>query len=91
MSESAYLIWKVRCERVIREETITPAEVSRRWEHMLTARADLDRNMSNPKYGRKALNKNLVRSTWKGILDNENNVPDPPEAGEAGVLVGRPP
>jgi hypothetical protein len=89
MSESAYLIWKIRCERVIREETATPAEVCRRWEHMISSRIDLDKNMSSSKYGRKALDKNLVKCTWKGTLqDNVINVPDPPGAGEAGVLVG---
>ena len=89
MSESAYLIWKIRCERVIREETATPAEVCRRWEHMISSRIDLDKNMSSSKYGRKALDKNLVKCTWKGTLqDNIINVPDPPGAGEAGVLVG---
>jgi zinc-binding in reverse transcriptase len=88
MSEAAHLIWKVRCERVIREETITTAEVCERWKHAIASRMDLDKSMSNPKYGRKALDKNLVSITWKGILHNENNVPDPPEAGEAGVLVG---
>jgi len=88
MSESAHLIWKVRCERVIRDEEITPAEVLKRWKHAMTSRIDLDKNMSDPKYGRKALDKDLVSSTWKGILDDENNVPDPPEAGNTGVLVG---
>ena len=86
MSESAHLIWKVRCEWVIRKETITLAEVSKR--HTISLRMDHDKSMSNPKYGRKALDKNLVSSTWKGILDNENNVPDPLEASETGVLVG---
>ena len=89
MSESAHLIWKIRCERVIREEPmpVTPAEVDRRWRHAIASRADLDKKMTNPKYGKKALNKDLVKSTWKGIFDDENNIPDPPVAGETGVLV----
>ena len=90
MSESVHIIWKIRCERVIREEpeSITPAEAGRRWKHTIALRADLEKKMANPKYGKKALNRDLVKSTWKGIFDNENNIPDPPVAGETGVLVG---
>ena len=41
-------------------------------------RWELDKKMTDPKYGKKAFDKNLVESTWKGLLPIENGLPDPP-------------
>ena len=77
MTESAHLIWKLRCERVIREESPpSTTEVRKRWKYAITARADLDKKMTNPRYGKKALDESLVENTWVSLLQDENKLPD---------------
>ena len=89
ITESAHLIWKIRCERVIRNEgeLTTTNEVRSKWLAAVNLRLELDRKMTNPKYKKKALNKSLVLSTWKGVLKNEQDLPDD-WIREDGVLVG---
>jgi len=89
ITESAHLIWKIRCERVIRNEgeLTTANEVRSKWLAAVNLRLELDRKMTNPKYEKKALNKSLVLGTWKGVLKNEQDLPDD-WIREDGVLVG---
>ncbi|EPS93746.1 hypothetical protein FOMPIDRAFT_1096920, partial [Fomitopsis schrenkii] len=82
MTESAYLIWKLRCERVIggaenpNRPQATPQEVGARWLQTINERLRTDCLMTNTsKYGKKALNKTLVERTWEGTLRNEDNLP----------------
>ena len=77
MTESAHLIWKLRRERVIREESLSITEVRERWKYAITARADLVEKMTNPKYGKKALDQSLAENTWVGLLQVENELLDP--------------
>jgi len=42
LSELAYLIWVLRCERVIQEKTIMEREISIRWHHMINKRLTID-------------------------------------------------
>jgi len=46
----------------------------------------LDCLLSNPKYGGKALSKNLVKQTWQEVLGDKDNLPKDWTKG-AGVLV----
>jgi hypothetical protein len=87
MTESAHLIWKIRCERVIRNEEITPTEVHNKWINMMNQRHAMDCRMASKKYEKKAVPKKLLLGTWKGTLLGENRLPAD-WSGESGVLVG---
>jgi hypothetical protein len=88
ISESAHLIWKLRCERVIQNEGHLPStrEVKPRWIDAINARINLDRKMTNPRYG-KTIKEDLVIQTWSGIIKNEGELPEN-WAIKAGGLVG---
>ncbi|KAG2079380.1 hypothetical protein BD769DRAFT_1380581, partial [Suillus cothurnatus] len=42
ISESAYLIWTIRCKRVIHESTHNEDSVRRRWRNAIDRRLQLD-------------------------------------------------
>ncbi|KAG1856448.1 hypothetical protein F4604DRAFT_1590317, partial [Suillus subluteus] len=42
LSESAYLIWTIRCERVIRETTHSEEQIKKRWLNIIDRRFQLD-------------------------------------------------
>ncbi|KAF5352050.1 hypothetical protein D9758_009406 [Tetrapyrgos nigripes] len=89
IAESAYLIWRLRCERVIRKDNapFTTREIENRWSNMINERLQLDRRMTSRKYGKKGISPNLVRATWQGLLDREHTLPDD-WVTNSGVLVG---
>lgn len=93
VSESAYLIWKLRCERRISKqddiEKYHPQhEIHNRWVHCINARLTLDCLMTNRlKYGKKALQPKLVLNTWDGLLMDNSNLQDD-WIKQTGVLVG---
>uniref|UniRef100_A0A0W0FRJ7 Uncharacterized protein n=1 Tax=Moniliophthora roreri TaxID=221103 RepID=A0A0W0FRJ7_MONRR len=78
VTESAYLIWVLRCERVIRNNNAPAAEqqIINRWRHSINERLNLDRRLTDPKYERKALNQSTVKETWKGIIEKEGALPE---------------
>jgi ribonuclease HI len=87
VSESAYLIWTLRNNRVINDKgQFSPAEIRNRWISSINSRLSLDCLLSNPKYGDKALSKNLVKQTWQEVLGDKDNLPKDWTKG-AGVLV----
>lgn len=93
VTESAHLIWKIRCERVIQREGDpskwhTANEVENRWYAAINGRLRFDQAMTNPIYGRKALKKTVVIRTWQLTLQDERYLPDN-WIGKPGVLVGR--
>lgn len=77
MVESAYLIWKLRCERVIQNgnSPFTKSKIIKRWLRVINNRLSLDRELSKPVYGKKALDKKKVLRTWSGVLMNESALP----------------
>ncbi|KAJ6499692.1 hypothetical protein C8R47DRAFT_1258963, partial [Mycena vitilis] len=89
VSESAYLIWKVRNERVIQDkEPASINEIQNRWLKTMNNRLGLDCALTNEqKWGKKALNKTIVLETWQKVLKNEENLPKD-WTWETGVLVG---
>ncbi|KII84249.1 hypothetical protein PLICRDRAFT_118018, partial [Plicaturopsis crispa FD-325 SS-3] len=93
VSESAHLIWRIRCERRISREDDpqqyhSKAEVHNRWIHAMNTRLTLDRAMTDrKKHGNKALAVQVVLNTWSGTLMNEDALPDN-WIRETGVLVG---
>ncbi|KAJ7739789.1 hypothetical protein DFH07DRAFT_752023 [Mycena maculata] len=91
MSESAYLIWKLRNERVISRDG-TPAtdeEIKNRWKYHINQRLQVDMTLARrPRLGKRpALAPLLVLTTWSRILDNEQSLPAD-WLREARVLVG---
>ncbi len=78
MSESAHLIWKIRCERVIQMEgeEIPLNKINNRWIEIMNTRLDLDRKMTHSKYKKKSLSKKLVQNTWKNTLRDERLFPE---------------
>ena len=89
VSESAHLIWRLRCERVIQQKP--PAslrEIQNRWLRSINNRLGIDCALVNEKkYGKKAVKKSLVLKTWSKVLQNENILPTD-WTREVGVLVG---
>lgn len=69
--ESAHLIWKLRCERVIANggAEFTKKEVTNRWYAALTRRVDLDRRVAALTPGKKgkARARNVDR-VWRPLL-----------------------
>ncbi|EED79197.1 predicted protein [Postia placenta Mad-698-R] len=81
VAESTYLIWKLRCERVIThgEDPAfyhTDASIRRKWAHALNGRLGLDRTLTHRRYGRRALSKPLVLATWSAVLKDEAALPE---------------
>jgi hypothetical protein len=89
MVESAYLIWKLRCAQVceLENQPFPNQEVRNRWRKTINNRLELDCLMTSPKYEKKAMSKDLVLETWKGILHEEDKLPVD-WMGMARVLVG---
>ncbi|EIN10799.1 hypothetical protein PUNSTDRAFT_63757 [Punctularia strigosozonata HHB-11173 SS5] len=93
IAESAHLIWKIRCQRVIRDgnRPLTQKEIRNRWKATMNARLKMDCRMADKaKFGAKAVNTDLVLETWSGTLQNESLLPDD-WVGWCGVLVGMDP
>ena len=93
VSETAYLIWKMRNERRIRdgdspENGSTESETFNRWTHALNKRLTIDCALTNDRrFGKHSINKRLVKRTWEGCLKNEESLP-PNWYQLKGVLVG---
>lgn len=81
ISESAFLIWKLRCNRVMvagTDEALWPSEdtIKKKWYSAIERRLTLDRAMTHKKFEKRALKLSVVRNTWRGILQNESDMPD---------------
>ncbi|KAI0073485.1 hypothetical protein K474DRAFT_1692645 [Panus rudis PR-1116 ss-1] len=82
ISESAFLIWKLRNERrIARAANIdfqhSSLKIRRLWIQAMNTRLTLDREMTNKrKYGKKALSQNTVLRTWQKTLKGEADLPD---------------
>jgi hypothetical protein len=90
---TAYLIWKPRNERHIRDDDdkehadIEP-ETTTRWINVVNKSLTTDRLLTDEKRFRKrALKEDLRKRTWRGCLENEDNLPND-WFRKRGVLVG---
>ena len=97
VSETAYLIWKMRNERRIRDNegcAQTDEEVTRRWTNTLNKRLTTDRMLTNgARFKQNALQGRVVRATWINCLRDEVMLPAnwPTARGVlVGILVARP-
>ncbi|KAL1744066.1 hypothetical protein HDZ31DRAFT_39496 [Schizophyllum fasciatum] len=90
ISESAKLIWNLRCERVIQHESnkeFSRREVETRWYTVMEFRLNEDRRATNVNLGKRALEQRLVVRTWKSVIADYESLP-PEWAENTGVLVG---
>lgn len=79
ISESAYLIWKLRCKRLFEatqdEPLMTEKEVHNRWIKTINMRLELDKTLTKSKYNEKAVKRKTVLQTWRGTIKDEKNLP----------------
>lgn len=92
-TESAFLIWKLRNERVIRgieSDTgkHTPVGVRNRWMSAINARLKTDIAMTRERWGPRRTHRETVLSTWNNTLRGEDNLPDDWTYTTSEVLVG---
>jgi hypothetical protein len=88
ISESAFLIWKLRCERAIAGKTHSETEIHNRWIGTINSRLTIDCVLTDARaFERKALSGKLIQSTWHKCLMNESDLPDDWYL-RTGVLVG---
>ncbi|KAI0822878.1 hypothetical protein BC628DRAFT_1411930 [Trametes gibbosa] len=88
--ESARLIWKLRCERVIANDgaEFTKREVQNRWHAEINRRLTLDRRVAALLLGKKRKRRiQLVEEIWSPLLEDERSLP-PRWVTDSGVLVG---
>ncbi|KAI0632941.1 hypothetical protein C8Q77DRAFT_1218360 [Trametes polyzona] len=88
-TETSYLIWKLRCERVIQREgaSLTATEIENRWYATIDRRLSIDRRATAPFLEKRALDPATVEATWYCVLENVDELP-PNWVGDSGVLVG---
>lgn len=82
MTESAHLIWKLRCERCIAKGddptfSHTDTEIHNKWVSALNKRIAIDCALTDKtKYGRMAIPEGTVYRTWRRCLKNESDLPE---------------
>ncbi|KZP05599.1 RnaseH-domain-containing protein, partial [Athelia psychrophila] len=91
ISESAYLIWKIRCKRLLESKPddpiITEKEVHNKWIKSINLRLELDKALTKDSFEKKALPRSKVLQTWRKTIRNEKNLP-PDWIRHKGVVVG---
>ena len=73
MSESAYLIWVIRCERVIQGKPHQNEEIRTRWYNVINRRLTEDKILAtkiNPS------STQLVKDTWENVLRRTGDLPN---------------
>ncbi|KAJ7027464.1 ribonuclease H-like protein, partial [Mycena alexandri] len=96
ISETAHLIWKFRCTRVIDRGNdpsrfFSESELHNKWLYCINSRLKIDALLTDSKkYGNRALKISKVQNTWKGVLMDNQNLPDI-WVRQSGFLVGIPP
>ena len=91
ISESAYLIWKLRCERVVghSEETDwhhTRQAIEGKWHETINRRLRQDVVSTRESLGHLKINHEVVQNTWTKVLDARKK--PPPDWAKKRVLVG---
>jgi ribonuclease HI len=93
VTESMYMIWKIRCERTITwgndpTKFHTKHEIHNKWLLAMNTRLKMDSlNTNNKVFKKKSIEAKVVLKTWKNCL--KDNVHDTKNwCGKTGVLVG---
>ncbi|KAH9852906.1 hypothetical protein C2E23DRAFT_729714 [Lenzites betulinus] len=94
LSETAFLVWKVRCERVIEWDgddgrVHAEKQLQRVWKNVINERIRLDAARTNKAWKRRRIPPRVVLDTWAGTLHDEASLPED-WTGTPGVLVGTP-
>ena len=87
ISESAHLIWVMRCERTIQDRAHSPEEVQKRWQNKINYRITLDRQITTT-MNHKPITKKIVADTWEQSLLLHSTTLDPEWINHLEVLVG---
>ena len=74
LSESAYLIWVLRCERVIQEKQHSLREVQERWLRAINERLTIDRVTATRIKRADGFTKRVV-DTWEQLLEKNGELP----------------
>ena len=74
VSESAHLIWVLRCERIIHDRPHTDSEIKSQWlgkinEHLACDKITATKIVQNKTYT------NLIKNTWKHALRKHRDIP----------------
>ncbi|EIW61280.1 ribonuclease H-like protein [Trametes versicolor FP-101664 SS1] len=94
VGEAAYLVWKLRCERVIGwadepQKTHSREEIANRWMATVNKRLSMDCAMTSKRLaGRHVIAQEVVEATWGGVLHDEKSLPRD-WACMSGVFVGK--
>ena len=75
ISESAYLIWVLRCERTIGNQTHSETEIRKRWLKVINKRLTEDKIIATT-IKRNTEHKNKVKHTWEAVLTMIETLPD---------------
>ena len=80
MSETAYFIWKLRCERVIEHQNdpakhASQKEIRNRWLTAINNRLRIDIQMTRISLSKKAIKSRILKSTWTRIVADEDSLP----------------
>ena len=76
ISESAYLIWTLRCERTIHGKNHTDREVEAAWLNVINRRLSEDKTTAT-KVLRREQHTNLVKNTWdRALYKRHRNLPE---------------
>ncbi|EIN12477.1 RnaseH-domain-containing protein [Punctularia strigosozonata HHB-11173 SS5] len=75
ISESAYLVWILRCEHTMGGKSHTPREVQRRWANVVQRRLETDQATAS-KIIRTSSYIRKVQGTWTGLLAEEQALPE---------------
>ncbi|KAH9927752.1 uncharacterized protein B0H18DRAFT_875187, partial [Fomitopsis serialis] len=81
LTEAAYLIWCLRCERVIQHEDEanwkhSKRSIAARWYASVNKRLHLDIESTHPRFGRLAIKRQLVLDTWHHLVWDVQALPD---------------
>ncbi|KAF8132768.1 hypothetical protein EV363DRAFT_1162952 [Boletus edulis] len=69
VSETAHLIWVIRCERVIGGKRHPPSTIETRWTNKINARLEIDRRIAKSK--RNIAYTNKVKHTWSTVIPTD--------------------
>ncbi|KZV88014.1 hypothetical protein EXIGLDRAFT_607892 [Exidia glandulosa HHB12029] len=82
ISEAAFLIWKIRCERVIGngndpEKALSEVEISNRFRAAIQKRLKIDTMLtSKRKFKQRAIPTKILRATWEDVLFPNGGAPE---------------
>ncbi|KAF7983980.1 hypothetical protein HWV62_17442 [Athelia sp. TMB] len=78
VTESVFLIWRLRnnrvCEETPEDQWPSNRHIRNAWMHVMEKRLALDQALTHKKWEKKALKRELVLKTWRGTLQDEQDL-----------------